>query len=222
LNSIQDTAVIEAIKKSISLNSFWGPLSLVCILWASASSQPANGDNWILEKDKDGIKVYTRKTLKSSLKDSKASVTIKVSAKKAFDLFIDFERHRDWMDRIRASRLLKKVSDNEYYVYYEVTAPWPVADRDVAVLYKAVKLPDGGFRLESAAKPDIIPPKEGLVRVPESESTWEFVPKGEGVEIIFTNHSDPGGNVPDWLINMTATDNPFNTLQNFRRKLEGD
>jgi hypothetical protein len=125
------------------------------------------------------------------------------------------------MDRIRASRLLKKASDNEFYVYYEVTAPWPVTDRDLAILYKVAKMPNGGYKMDAMAKPDYVPPKEGMVRIPESISTWEFIPKGNNkVEVIFTNHSDPGGTIPDWVVNMAATDNPFNTLSNLRKKLE--
>lgn len=192
------------------------------MLFLTALTQTPAGGEWILEKDKNGIKVYTRKTLKSSLKDSKASVIINASAQKAFELFIDFDRHRDWMDRIRVSRILKKVSSDEFYVYYEVTAPWPAFDRDIAVRYRVVSLPNGGFRMEAAAQPDYVPKMENMVRVPVAESTWEFVPKGDNqVEVIFINHSDPGGAIPDWMANMVATDNPFNTLTNLRKKLQG-
>lgn len=195
-------------------------ISIVLMLTPAFAQQRTN-DGWILEKDKNGIKVYTRKTLKSSLKDSRASVVINTNAREALDLFIDFNRHRDWMDRIRASLLLKKASDSEFFVYYEVTAPWPVSDRDVAVRYKVVKMPDGGFRMEAVATPDILPPKAGMVRIEESTSTWEIIPRGENmVEVIYTNHSDPGGAVPDWIVNIAATDNPYNTLENLRRKLE--
>ncbi len=180
-------------------------------------------DDWKLQRDNNGIKVYTKRAIKSSLKDSKASVIVNASAKDAIELFLDFEKHDDWMDRIRASRLLKKASDHEFYVYYEVTAPWPVTNRDLAVVYKVIKIQNGGYRMNVIAQPDYVPPQQGMVRIPEAISSWEFIPKGDNkVEVIFTNHSDPGGTVPEWMVNMAATDNPYNTLSNLRKKLEGN
>ncbi len=191
------------------------------LLFAIAGFIPSQAqEGWKLEREKNGIKVYTKKS-SSSLKDSKSVMVINASAKRAFDLLTDFERHRDWMDRIRASRLLKKVSDTEFYVYYEVMAPWPVSDRDVAVQYKVTKMEGGGFKMEAIGKPNYVPQKDGMVRVPESYSSWEFIPKGDKLEITFTNHSNPGGGIPDWLANLSATDNPYNTLSNLRRVLEG-
>ncbi|HXH17594.1 MAG TPA: START domain-containing protein [Chitinophagales bacterium] len=186
---------------------------------ALSAAQP---DGWLLEKDKNGIRVYTKKNSKSNLKDSQSIMVINTTAGKAFELFTDFERHNKWMDRIRTSRLLKKVSDTEFYVYYEVTAPWPASDRDVVVHYKMTELDSGGFKMEAIGKPDYVPRKEGMVRVPESHSTWEFIPKGGKLEVIFTSHSDPGGSIPDWLANMTAADNPYNTLSNLRKLLGGE
>ena len=178
-------------------------------------------DNWKLQKDKNGIKVYTRRSLKSSLKDSKATAIFNASAKEAFDLFIDFDQHREWMDRIRASKLLKKASEHEFYVYYEVQSPWPASDRDLAILYKVIKMQNGGYRMDAIAEPDYVPLKQGMVRIPEVISSWEFIPKGNNkVEVIFTNHSDPGGYLPDWMVNMAATDNPYNTFTNMRKRLE--
>lgn len=178
-------------------------------------------DGWHLERDKNGVKVYTRKAQSSNMKDSRAIAVVKSDTKEVLNLLLDFENHWRWMDRIKISRTLKKISDDEFYVYYEALAPWPVSNRDIITRYKIRLLPDGKIILEAIAQPEYIPKKEGIVRIPESVSSWEIIPLEDNrVQIIFTNHSDPGGSIPDWLANVTATDNPFNTLLKLKEQVE--
>lgn len=178
-------------------------------------------DGWQLERDKNGVKVYTRKTQTSNMKDSRAIAIVNSDSKEVLSILTDFENHWKWMDRIKISRTLKKVSDSEFYVYYEALAPWPVSNRDLVTKYKIMLDPSGKVTLESVGEPNYIPQKDGIVRVPEAVSSWEIIPMEDNkVQIIFTNHSHPGGNIPDWLANMTATDNPFNTLMKLKETVE--
>jgi len=80
-------------------------------------------DGWQLERDKNGVKVYTRKTQTSNMKDSRAIAVVNSDTREVLNLLLDFENHWKWMDRIKISRTLKKISDNEFYVYYEALAP---------------------------------------------------------------------------------------------------
>lgn len=178
-------------------------------------------EGWQLERDRQGIQVYTRKTKTSNMKDSRAIAIVNSNTREVLNLLMDFENHWKWMDRIKLSRTLKKISENEFYVYYEALAPWPVSNRDVVTRYKIILSPDGKVTLESRAEPDYIPKKEGIVRIPVAVSSWEIIPLADNkVQVIFTNHSDPGGSIPDWLANITATDNPFNTLLKLKEQVE--
>ncbi|MDZ4846276.1 MAG: START domain-containing protein [Chitinophagales bacterium] len=178
-------------------------------------------DGWQLERDKNGVKVYTRKTQTSNMKDSRAIAVVNSDTREVLNLLLDFENHWKWMDRIKISRTLKKISDNEFYVYYEALAPWPVSNRDVVTKYKVKLSPDGKVMLEAIGEPNYIPAKDGIVRIPESISSWEIIPlENNKVQIIFTSHSDPGGSIPDWLANTTATDNPFNKLLKLKEQVE--
>lgn len=178
-------------------------------------------NGWQLERDKHGIKVYTRKAQASNMKDSRAIAIVNSDSKEVLSMLTDFENHWKWMDRIKISRTLKKISDNEFYVYYEAIAPWPVSNRDIVTKYKIRMSPDGKVTLDAIAEPHYIPEKNGIVRIPESVSSWEIIPMEDNkVQIVFTSHSDPGGNIPDWLANATATDNPFNTLLKLKEQVE--
>jgi len=182
----------------------------------------AQNNEWQLERDKQGIQVYTRKNNSASnMKDSRAIAVVNSDTKDVLNLLTDFENHWKWMDRIKISRTIKKISESEFYVYYEALAPWPVSNRDIVTKYKIKWAQGGKVTLEAIGEPHFIPEKSGLVRVPESVSSWELTPLSSGkVQIVFTNHSDPGGSIPDWLANVTATDNPYNTLLKLKEQVE--
>ena len=53
---------------------------------------------------------------------------------------------------------------------------------------------------------------------------WLFKPlkkyKGKKTWVSFTMHSDPGGNIPNWLINMISKVIPRKTIQNIRKMVK--
>ncbi len=104
------------------------------------------------------------------------------------------------------------------HIYTLSGAPWPVSDRDAVVLSRVEQ--DSGslvVTIRSSGKPDYVPRREGAVRVPRVESTWTLVPQPDGqVEVTYRVFSEPGGELPDWLVNSLVSDQPFNTLANLR------
>ena len=100
------------------------------------------------------------------------------------------------------------------------TRPWPVSNRDGVYRFTFARDGAGGsatVRVE--ALPDLVPRREGLVRIPRSEGHWSVESKGEGVHLAYEIHADPGGWVPAWLANLTVVRMPFHTLENLRRVL---
>ncbi len=181
----------------------------------------ATAQEWELARDKKEIKVYTRKAPGSSIKDSRTVVIVKGTPEQALVLLTAANDHFNWMDRVVDSKMLKKVSETEFYVYYEAGAPWPVANRDVISKYKIQKHPSGKTEIEVIGVPDFINEKDGKVRIHDQKSSWTFTPlEDERTEVVFFNHTDPAGSIPAWLANSASTDNPFNTLDAFRELIE--
>lgn len=178
-------------------------------------------DTWKLERDKNGIKVFTRKTTKASMKESKTEIFFNGTPDQILKEFKNIEGHKTWMHRINTSNLLKKISDNEFHVYYIASAPWPVSNRDVIVHYKINKEPDGDIIITATGMPNEMPEQKGLVRIPKLYSTWEFLKQPNGTtKLIYTSLSEPGGGIPEWLANSGATDTPFNTVAALKAKVE--
>jgi hypothetical protein len=178
-------------------------------------------NNWKLERDRQGIKVFTRKNPKYTMKDSRAEVLLKGSADEIIGEFKKVNNHKNWMHRIATSELIKKVSDNEFYVYYVATAPWPVSDRDIIVHYVIKKDANGNYTINASGKPDMLPEKEGKVRIKNLASVWDLtVVSKETTKLVYTNSSEPGGNIPEWLTNSGSTDTPYETLSGLKTIVE--
>ncbi len=205
---------------SFSMRSFLGILTLVVLFGSTAIAAVALGD-WNLEKDKEGVKVYTRKSATSSLKDSKATVTIKTNVDAVLDLLRDFDNYPKWMYKCSEGRLLKGVSDREFYVYSVIDSPWPVSDRDLATHVTATQEADGTTILKMDGVASYTDKVKDRVRVPEFDGFWKVAPNGDGtVTVTYQFHSDPGGSIPDWMANSTSVDIPYHTLLNMKNKLE--
>jgi hypothetical protein len=51
---------------------------------------------------------------------------------------------------------------------------------------------------------------------------WQFRPLGQGlVEVSMSGHADPGGHIPDFLINLMIKETPYRTLLGLRHVISG-
>jgi len=194
---------------------------LLLYLFVSVALIMLAQDTWKLERDRQGIKVFTRKNPKYTMKDSRAEVVLKGSADEIISEFKKVNNHKNWMHRIATSELIKKVSDNEFYVYYVAAAPWPVSDRDLVVHYVIKKDAKGNYTINASGKPDMLPEKEDRVRIKNLSSVWDLtVVTNETTKLVYTNSSEPGGNIPEWLTNSGSTDTPYETLSGLKAIVE--
>jgi len=90
--------------------------------------------SWDLIKEKDGIKIYTRREVGKSLKSYKGVADINAPAEVVFALIEDVN-NTDWWDknfnRIKVLQY-EKNKRAQYYLIYDL--PWPVIDRDLCAI----------------------------------------------------------------------------------------
>ncbi|MGB1205918.1 MAG: START domain-containing protein [Chitinophagales bacterium] len=202
---------MKSIKKTSILTFAFAFLALQAIALSEA---------WELAKEKNAIKVYTRTSSSSTLKDSKAMVSLPVNPSKVIEFLNDFDNYPTWMHKCSKAKLLKKASDMEYYVYMVIDSPWPVSDRDLISHVTATEKSDGTIILDMKSAPDFIPKKDGIVRITDFEGFWKIMPtKQHNVDLIYQFHTDPAGNIPNWMANSTAVDIPFFTLENMKKQV---
>ena len=103
------------------------------ILFALVFSHAIVAQSWDFIKEKEGIKIYTRKEGGSSLKSFKGVTDIHAPAEKVFNL-IGNVKNLDWWDKnVKEIRVISFEPEKliKYYLVYDV--PWPLNDRDLCV-----------------------------------------------------------------------------------------
>ena len=173
---------------------------------------------WNFIKEKDGIRIYTRTAENSSFKCFKGETVFHTTMDK-LSMYIGNVQNVDWWDKnVREIKVLSSEPDKliRYYLVYGV--PWPLSDRDLCVEAKITIDPVTGEKVVSA-KPlkDIVPEREGIVRIRNYWQKWTLKPIGNNnIQVVLEGFVDPGGNVPSWLYNMVIVDTPLKVMRGIK------
>ena len=174
---------------------------------------------WELEaQDEDkGIQVYTRTVGESPLKEFKGVTEIKADVNAFVALLKDDSVATKWMHNVIEFNVIDSPSDTENLVHTINHAPWPVTNRDAYI--RSIMSADKNGVVISAlkAEPEYAEQNEDYIRMPALVGAWTFTPKEDGlVEVVYQVHANPGGSLPDWLVNSIVVETPMETLSNLQ------
>lgn len=182
----------------------------------------AQDGEWEYLRGDDGIVVYTRKSPDSPFKEIKVQNMMQTDLSSLVALMKDVENHKNWTYANKKASILDRHSDFSWVFYGYSNAPWPVQDRDMIVNAKLSQDPETGIvKNEGVCNPDYIPEKDGVVRVPDCQSTWTLEPVGlDSVRVTLEIRIDLGGSLPAWLVNMVSSKGPYETIKNMEAEVQ--
>ncbi len=174
-------------------------------------SSNAKAQNWILKKNKGGVKVFTKVNPQSPFNLLKAESEIDVPLLEVLNLVFDVSRHTAWVYNAVKSVPVKKKSQYDIVYYGETYAPWPVSNRDLVIHLTAITDSLTGICIIKAiSEPKLKPEVDGKIRVPRSVAEWKLVPlTNKTTQITYTLDIDPGGSLPAWLVNFATVEGPY-------------
>lgn len=176
--------------------------------------------SWKTAKDKNGVKVETRFIDGWSTKQYRATVYIQTTLEKAVEAYRDPIQRKKFMTRSIEVTNLKEYSRDDIITYNLGDAPWPVLDRDNVTRSKFYRSPKQ-VKITMVSVPDFIPEKSGIVRIPRAEGYWLFTDLGNGtIKVVQQSVADLGGSVPDWVVNSTIVEGPYDVLLALKKNLE--
>lgn len=192
-------------------------LSIFCLLntWFPLLSDDAK---WKEVKKKDSISVSIREFPGSEIEEFIGKTEVEASLSQLVFLLSDLDSCKNIYFNCKELKVLSN-SEKKGVVYIRNGAPWPVAERDVVldrILNQDIKSKTVKINLkknESVQKPS--PPE--VVRMDSFLAEWRLIPLGLGkVRIEYQAHFEPGGSVPNSIMNLAIIDSPYNTLLNLR------
>jgi len=173
--------------------------------------------NWTMEKESDGIKVYTRNYEGTDSKEFKAITTVTLPMKSLEKLIEDVENFPSWQENVSSAKLLKQINSNEQYVYFTTDTPWPVNDRDMIIHTNKIIEDNGAITYTMDCNNDYIEENDDFIRIKVAKGFWKFTPeKDNKIEVIYQFYGDPAGSIPNWLINLFIVKGPYITLENIK------
>ncbi|MCL1911791.1 MAG: START domain-containing protein [Leptospirales bacterium] len=195
-------------------------ISLFVLLIFSALILPSAAESqWERVKNSNAIEVFVKPVSGSTIKEFKAVTEIQSSISSVIALLDDTNSYTQWMHRCTEAKLLYKKNDFERITYNVASSPWPVDDRDMAVKSVISQNKETAVvTIKLTGLPEYIPAKPKKVRMVKLNGYWLLEPLGSGrLRVTYRLHSEPGGSVPETLVNSSLVDIPYNTLYNLKR-----
>ncbi|GAB3993930.1 START domain-containing protein [Spirosoma daeguense] len=199
----------------------WMVLLVIALLGMSRIGFSQVSDDWNLEKEKDGIRVYSRNLTGNRLKELRVQCTFQGTLSALVAMLSDVENYPKLMYKTKTSRLLRRISETEMYYYIETELPWPVENRDMNVHLLFTQDPDTrALRVQINKTADEVPPQPHIVRVADWLAVWEVQPQpNQQLQIDYHCRVNPGGSLPVWLVNLTATTGPYESFKLLRKTI---
>lgn len=182
--------------------------------------QAQSKEGWVFKNEKDGVKVYYKKT--SDVHEIKLITSLKSSLSGIIHLFNEVDDYSKWGYKLSEAKLLKRVNNQDFYYYSKLDFPWPLNDRDL-ILHTQLEQDSTTRRVTSTshAKPEYLPENKDVIRIKQTTTRWTLIPGAGGwVYVEYYINSNPGGNIPDWLVNMAIDVGPRETIKNMRKILK--
>ena len=194
-----------------------GALTLATLI--SAGTDASANENWQFESDKNGITIYSREH-SDGLVEIHARMFTPTSYGAFLTLLEDSDNIPNWIDNASHSRVLNQISATENIVYTQFKAPWPAKNRDM-VTYSKYWVDELGFTIEIKSAPDsYLAEQNGYVRIRSVDATWELQKLTNDTTLVeYKAFADPGGLLPNWLINKLSKESAWATFSNLRKEL---
>jgi hypothetical protein len=177
-------------------------------------------DDWKLGAEKDGIKVYTRKTDECKMRTSRAEMFVPVSVDQILSVLNDFNSYGGWFPSCKEAKILKRINENEFMAILTYKTPWPLPNHDCVERVILDRRPGSDTSyIRVHAEPDYAPMVKDVSRVKQMRASWKLVSVKGGTYVINEYYSDMGGLVPAWIGNTQAVEIPYNIFSGIKQRI---
>ena len=179
--------------------------------------------NWEIKKEKDNIRIYTRVQKESRFNELKAVFELPGNFTQLRSILEDVNQYPNWVYSTKTSTVVERPGPGDMIYYAEISAPWPLSNRDY---YSETKIwVDSSLQkmhISSHSISDRFPFKKHLVRVPLLKAEWTITRAASAsLHVEYTLQWNPGGNIPAWVANMFSTMGPYQSFSELKKKMAG-
>lgn len=177
---------------------------------------------WRVVRSDGGIMVLDRTVPGTKLREFQGTGVIEASIATILAVLQDTAHNPEWMKEAMTQVPIATEGSSEIF-YNRTKSPWPVADRDVVMRATAsFDLAAKMLRIEfeSTTHPQW-PPLPKVVRMPFLRGHWYLWPLRDGkwTRAEYQVHADPGGSLPNWVVNLASKQIPYGTIAALQKQV---
>jgi hypothetical protein len=162
-------------------------------------------DGWVPERDANGCVLESRPASHPDGAAMRATCDWpEVQPEKLVALLGDFDRYDELIYPIVEAHVVRR--DPDRVLVYQRHHFFGIADREMLLWMRTVSR-DGGTSFEwDAASEEPLEVQPGLVRPARNSGRWFIAPDGSGgSKVVHEVTLDPGGSVPEWVIDLAGS-----------------
>jgi hypothetical protein len=161
--------------------------------------------NWQLRSHKKGLQFYSKQVAGSSIMAAKGVFVVNAPISVVAQVLADAEHYHLWSYQAKVAQVLERKDPYTATVFLVLGSPVPlVQDRELIYEIFFEQASEHSYQVIYRLRPDLLPLHPKRVRVQVMETSWLLMPDSthkNQTRIVFQTHSDPGGSIPNWLIN---------------------
>ena len=174
---------------------------------------------WTKVDTEDGVMVYEKETGDFLAFRGEGQITAPIG--KLLYVIEDPAHWDKWIENLDKGRILERKSPFHKVFYQSFDSPFPATDRDIVYEAKTRREAATGkvfVEMQSVRHPKA--PKTVGVRVNLKYTRYEITPLPNGkLHVVLETLSDPGGSLPNFLVNWAQRDYPVKLFQGLRKQV---
>ena len=175
----------------------------ITVLWMLLLTAPDEG--WQQTGKSDGITVSSREKKDSKVLEMRAVALIDAPPAAVWHTVRNYDHFQETMPYVETGKVLARES-NDQVIYFYGVVDTPLGSKRDYIIKLVNETPDdgsGAYKVSWTASEKGPAPKDGFVRVTLNDGSWTLEPREDGRKtwVTYYVYTDPGGSIPNWIIN---------------------
>ena len=192
----------------------------------------AIANEWSLVKEAEGIRVYTSPVEGSDFLAYRGEVVVEASIASIVAVLYDTPNCVSWLHECSFGLTLDEISFEENYIFESYDLSFPVSDRGLILRSTlvwdekkaVVSIEDANSFCQKRSDPRCEKVCSlDLMMIPRSNGAYTLTMLDQNrTSVVWQAHTNPGGSIPTWMVNMLVVDMPYYSLFNLRNIVKED
>jgi len=211
------------------MKQLWLTSFFLCIFLHPAHALQDPPDNplefeppWELIETRDHIKIYKHPWPYKEIETYKVDTIIAAPRADILSFITNIDAYSEWIPNFKTARTLRITKQKTIIYYMAIDLPWPASDRDwVNELTVIQNKNNSSVTITFMAYDHFFPKQTDYIRVTDHLASWTLISIDENqTRSIWQWYTDPGGRLPDWLINWASRSQVIESLHKIKKRLE--